>query len=255
MVFLNKKIRLILLYSVIVLFAACSGTKEVHTTVIPFGSTRLETNLRLSIANIFIHLKNGKRRRCSAFPYKYENGAYLFITAAHCVSNPDKKKKAVIIDAEHINLYLKLHPFLSDEPFEAEIITAGYKPARDDFAILKVKIPHRIPILPISTVEAKKGDCIINASFPSKADGNIFYATVTKVEKDSYDFLFKLDRMKEAGGMSGSVVVSCETGAILGVAVAEYTNIHEGIVINISRFQDFEEKIKNGDYKYRILGL
>lgn len=252
MFFNSVEKKIFFLACIILLFNNCVKNNLPAGEVSVFRNIEIEEILFSSVAEVRIHRKNGENASCTAFPYQKNNNKYLFIVSAHCVAYVDPETNKIEITAQEIQLDFKFNPYLRQKEYKAKIIAVGNKLMDDDFAILEVKVPFNIPIFSFSEKKAKVGGCVINLSYPAEADGDISYGVITNLFNHSTWFSSKLSGMKKAQGASGSPIVDCVSGQVLGIITQDNKENGDYVVrsITIDKFIEFEQLVEMGEYPY-----
>src|SRR3989338_1846776 len=222
-----------------------------HDRCIVWKNPHQEYIMFMSVPKVIIYKEKNSTASCTAFPYRFENNKYYFVTAAHCVAEDDLNTKKVKILAKKVELDFRLYPFYKTKPVEAKIVAVGYKEVGDDFAILEVELSFNVALLKFSHKEAVVGECVLNVSYTKEAKGNIFYGTISQINKKSPQFIVNFDNINDAHGSSGSAIVSCESNEILGILVSQHTVDRRNIYyIKIDDFINFERQVRKGKYTY-----
>lgn len=251
--FLKSKIKLLFLLCIFIAFTvSCTKTRVQVEYILVSKNASLEELLKVSVPKLYIKkIDKDKANGCTAFPYKKEGHTYYFITASHCIATYDVKKEKVVLNVEDMYLMFRFNNSLKKYKFRVRAVAAGYKPIDDDFAILKVKTDISIPLLTLSTEDVEVGDCLINLGYTTDAEDYISYGEVNKVKDEPNSFEAIFPTIEDGRGGSGSPVLSCETGEVMGIMVRQKgVGKHIIYATKSFKFLEFEKLVEEGKYKY-----
>lgn len=198
---------------------------------------------------------------CTAVAYRRVNNLYYFEIPAHCVSETDDINQEIIMNTNFVLLKISddiNSPEAATDVYVANVFAVGYKTALDDYAILTATIENRdIPMIRFTDFAPEVNQCVFNVSFPREGDGNVFFGYITSTIRDDESgsllaMTLKLFGVNQAPGASGSAVASCASGNVYGIITAADDNIHKIIALSSSGFLNFERKILNNEYPYKI---
>jgi len=245
-----QKARWILQSCLFIIFITGCGRLGVRESALRSRNRIIEKNVFSATGKLITIKKDGKRYGCTAFAYKRSNYVYRFITAAHCVASDDRENKKIKILSKSLIIYIENK---SSKKYKARVVAVGYKGINDDLAILEAKLDRHIPILALAEDKISHWQSYVNVSYPTSADGNLFYGYVDQLNYDgSEDILLKIIGVYDPRGASGSAIVDFYSGKVIAILVAMRADRQRVIAIPISRFKRFEAKIMNGTYKYSI---
>lgn len=197
----------------------------------------------------------GQRMLCTGTAYRVIDKGYRFVTASHCVegdttAEEQENKFFITLDANGSKTFIP-----------AKLIEAGDRQAGDDFAILEVTTEAKFDVIPLGDYsKVSLGENVANISSPLGLGKQYFTGFVSSLaldrpKLDAGDVTWHDVALVKIGGgpgSSGSSIVSVEQGAIIGILVGEFTHGELGhIVLPVSQFKAFEEKVDAKSYKKR----
>lgn len=206
----------------ILLIPACGGSAASGLrTAAVYRNYALEDRGESATVQLRIY-KSSKPSGCTAFVISRKGNTYLFGTAAHCVIvNPENKYKKWKL-AKNFQIMAASSPRAEKKSYPAKLLKYELDKDKDiDFAVLEVVIPFSLPVLYLSLdEEITAKQCVVNFSFPHHKEADILYGLV------DYYFLFPesfivflggLTSFENSQGASGSAIIDCAKGKVLGI--------------------------------------
>src|SRR3989344_6273093 len=206
---------------------ACGGAM-VRAPAAVYRNSALEERTKRAVVRVKLYKsKNAKKSAgCTAEVISREDNNYLLATAAHCVLiDTEEKDRSKWKLVEKIELVLTSFDNENLKQFyPAKLLAYEYdKKADVDFAILAATIPVNLPVLYLSLDEPVYKQCVLNFSFPRRKTADLLYGYVDDILVFSQkSFIIRLGGLVDPRGASGSAVIDCVDGKILGFAVGSW---------------------------------
>lgn len=190
---------------------------------------------------------------CTATAFEKKNGAYLFLTASHCLVELNRNKNIVSISPR--TWYLSLdyeESFASRDPekmFPVKIVAVGNPALGYDMAVLEVVLNKPITTIPLAFSDPKAGEPIINVGAPADRKKQLFRGHV-RTEKFGHSIItWRGFRWRDAvildmsagashDGTSGSAIISEKDQSVVGILVGRRFAGKE-VALPVSQFRDF----------------
>jgi S1-C subfamily serine protease len=210
--------------------------------VTPTWSRSYESQARAATGAIFQINKDGSHTfHCSGTEIgKTNDGGGIFLTARHCIANPDTNK---INDRIIVSFSDNQHgPYYEAQPIALSL--------DDDLALLYLKNGSDIPKVGIKDERRLHGgDAVFNVSFPLGMGKSVFHGEYmapsfsTMPSELLSDYTFWIHAMPVnltfAHGSSGSGIFSSKQRGLIGVAVGTFSEGSYNIAIPSDRVLDF----------------
>ena len=197
------------------------------------------------------------KMRCTATAIEKTTKGYVFVTAAHCVSEDDVEKERV--KPEKTFFFITADADGQTKDFmRAKLIGAGYRHESDDFALLEVETDQQFPLVAIGNdVTDHTGQPIVNVASPLGLGKQTFKGIVSspKVSRPIVDGdinwteAMAIQLFGSNGGSSGSAIICLAQRAICGFLVGTVGGTNT-IAIQVSRFKVWRKAIAEGKYEY-----
>ena len=194
----------------------------------------------------------GMHMLCTATAYRKITAGYRFATASHCVSGESEEEE------QSIHFYITADPKGAKTFIPAKLLKAGNKDSGDDFSIFEVSTDVLFPVIPLGDdTKVAAGNAVVNVASPLGLGKQFFlgYVSCPKVDRPVLDAGavkwadIMLVMIGSGPGSSGSAIVSKDQRAIVGFLVGGFDANIGAIVVPVSRFKAFEEKVDKGTYK------
>lgn len=198
----------------------------------------------------------GMHMDCTATAYRKTPTGYRFVSAAHCVpgiTDEEQKETKFYVSADNAGAKTYI---------PATLVMASDKNSGDDFSIYEVATPIAFDVIPLGDETTLHiGDTVTNVASPLGLGKQLFqgYVSVLKLDRPKLDAggIKWLDVMLVAigggPGSSGSAIVSDDQKAIVGLLVGSYSADVGKIIVPVSKFKAFEEKVDKGTYKKNLI--
>ena len=196
-----------------------------------------ETTVGSSVGAIFVPGENGQAQfHCSGTEIASSNGEGYFLTARHCVADPETDKIARVMIVSFSDN--QKGPFYTAHPVAISLT--------DDLALLELVNGADVPTVAVKSEKwLKSGDPIFNVSFPLGTGKERFHGEFMQSRFPSLpaEYLDKYTawanampmNLTIAHGSSGSGVFSNREHALIGVAVGTFQEGSYNIAIPGSR--------------------
>ena len=236
------------LFVCVVLMIACGGaTVPAPGTAAIYRNEALEYRIERRTVKLRIY-KKSEPYGCTAFVISRKENTYLFATAAHCLieNNENKYKKWKL--AKNFQILAASQPNYEKKSYPAKLLAYEYDKDKDiDFAVLEAVIPFSLPVLYLALDEEPTAkQCVVNFSFPRHKNAELLHGFVDPyfLFLDSFTvFLGGFAESADTKGASGSAIIDCSNGKVLGILVAYFRSgpirLH---VLLVSSFADFLRK-------------
>lgn len=258
--------------SIFVFGAACTAPTAVSKASLPVPLVQnsapvrnFERDLVLASGIVFIsfvdpEVKQKHGGNCTGFAFAKNGDKYLFLTAAHCVSEYNKDISANVFLNPQVDIVLET-PSGNFRFHKAKVLAVGYEKTNEDFSILEIETDDDIPVMPLAKIGPSLNEDILLAASPLGASLGVLslkgYVSKEKFinlvtsdgTKANNSFGIQVIGLGRTKGFSGAGVFGVKTNAIVGVAVAILGN-ETGhvtlVVISIEKFNSFYKEYLEG---------
>ena len=206
-------------------------------------------------AELIIFDEEGRDQSCTAFAYQKNENRYRFFTASHCVTRQiymDDHELNIVGDNSYV-IILRSPITGGKSSYFARLVNVDRNSEIGDFAILEAEIDVVVEPLVFSNNAASSGECVFNISYPRVYLGNVFYGYVATNKNPFAKWLYpnrafrnRFESISDASGASGSAVLRCLTGEVIGIAVEQ--NQHSVIVQPVSHLVEFLAEVDKGNF-------
>jgi hypothetical protein len=218
--------------------------------------SKLEKDFRQATALLYVQLEDGSMRMmCTATAFEKKGDLTYFVSAAHCLSEDDE-------DHDRVNVSQAGWYVTFDDPdnksfTQAKIVGAGYQHRGDDFAVLEVKLPKEVPVIPLAADDPSLGEELSNFASPGGFGKQLFRGHVSMEKLDrpmiEGDINWKgstLLQTLSGPGSSGSAVISKKQRGIMAFIVGRISGSPSVVSIPVSKFKAFWTDVQAGKYKW-----